>query len=73
MKFAGATATAASAASRKLQSLVAAALTSGAAGYKLQLSVMLSGVRGVGKMSAIDTVANQLGVHVLEVGHYVRC
>lgn len=66
----GVTAAAPTAASRRLQSLVSAALTSGAAGYKLQLSVMLSGVRGIGKMSAVDTAADQLGVHVLEVNCY---
>ena len=53
--------------SQKLVSLVSAALTPNAVEYKLQLSVLLKGARGAGKMTTIRTVARQLGMHVLEV------
>lgn len=52
---------------KKLRTLLAATLTQGASDYRLQLSVLLQGVRGIGKMSTIRAVAQQLGLHILEV------
>lgn len=54
----------------KLEPLVAAALTPNAVEYKLQLSVVLKGARGSGKMTAIRNVSRQLGMHLLEVTVY---
>lgn len=53
--------------SGKLSELVAAALTSNALTYHLQLSVIVKGSSGVGKMTMIRNVAQQLNLHVLEV------
>lgn len=53
--------------SAKLSELVAAALTSNALTYRLQLSVIIKGSSGVGKMTMIRNVAQQLNLHVLEV------
>ncbi len=55
--------------SQKLLTLTSAALTHGASEYHLQLSVILQGTRGVGKMTAAINVARQLGLHVLEVSN----
>ncbi|THG96832.1 hypothetical protein EW026_g5078 [Hermanssonia centrifuga] len=56
--------------SQKLLTLTSAALTHGASEYHLQLSVILQGTRGVGKMTAAINVARQLGLHVLEINCY---
>ncbi|XP_006458394.1 hypothetical protein AGABI2DRAFT_216898 [Agaricus bisporus var. bisporus H97] len=52
---------------RKLLSLVSACFGDRSGDYQLQLSVLLKGVRGVGKFTTVCWVAQQLGLHVLEV------
>lgn len=51
----------------KLHALVSAAFSLSAAEYRLQLSILLHGARGTGKMTAVTNVAQRLGVHILEV------
>lgn len=55
---------------RKLHALVSAAFSQSASEYRLQLSILLHGARGTGKMTAVTNVAEQLGLHVLEVRVY---
>ena len=55
--------------STKLLQLAEAALTRNAVDFDLQISVVLKGARGTGKMTAITYVAGKLGLHVLEVRH----
>lgn len=54
----------------KLHSLVSAAFSQSASEYRLQLSILLHGARGTGKMTTVTNVAEQLGLHILEVRVY---
>ncbi|KAI0792948.1 P-loop containing nucleoside triphosphate hydrolase protein [Abortiporus biennis] len=53
-----------------LLSLASAAMSRNAIDYHLQLSVLLQGSRGVGKVTTAVAVARQLGIHVYEVNCY---
>ncbi|RPD65775.1 AAA-domain-containing protein [Lentinus tigrinus ALCF2SS1-7] len=54
----------------KLLALSSAALNRRAVDYHLQLSILLQGPRGVGKATIAGWVAQQLGIHLLEVDCY---
>jgi len=54
----------------KVLSLCSAALAQSAANYKLQLSVLLQGARGIGKFTCARWVARYLGMNILEVNCY---
>ncbi|KAI0086687.1 AAA-domain-containing protein [Irpex rosettiformis] len=54
----------------KLLALASAALARNAVDLGLQVSVILKGARGTGKMTAVTHVARELGLHVLEVNCY---
>lgn len=54
----------------KLYDLTSAALRPGAISYNLSLSILLNGARGIGKFTTIAKVAQDLGIHVLEVGDF---
>ncbi|KXN87722.1 Peroxisomal biogenesis factor 6 [Leucoagaricus sp. SymC.cos] len=51
----------------KLLALVSAGFSPQSVNYNLQLSILLKGMRGIGKFSTVCGVAQQLGMHVLEV------
>lgn len=51
----------------KLCALVIASLSPNAVEYRLQVSILLKGARGTGKMSTVRDVARYLGMHLLEV------
>lgn len=51
----------------KLYALSSAAMARRAADYDLHLSILLKGVRGVGKFTVASWVAQRLGIHLLEV------
>ncbi|KII88818.1 hypothetical protein PLICRDRAFT_42057 [Plicaturopsis crispa FD-325 SS-3] len=54
----------------KLLSLCSAALVQRAVDYKLHLSILLKGARGIGKFTVASWVAQRLGMHLLEVNCY---
>ncbi|OCH95204.1 AAA-domain-containing protein [Obba rivulosa] len=54
----------------KLHALISAALSKDAVDYHLQLSMLLQGPKGVGKLTTAKSVARQLGLHLLEVSCY---
>jgi peroxin-6 len=51
----------------KLYKVISAALLKNAAEYRLHLSLLLKGPRGVGKTSTATWVSQSLGVHLLDV------
>lgn len=51
----------------KLHALALAALSKDAIHYRLQLSILLQGPTGVGKLTTARSVARELGLHLLEV------
>ncbi|KAK2467125.1 hypothetical protein APHAL10511_001383 [Amanita phalloides] len=51
----------------KLLKLVQAALTRNAMNYCLNLSILLEGARGIGKFSITRKVAQQVGMHLMEL------
>lgn len=51
----------------QLREILAAALHPAAEGYKLSLSILLKGSRGIGKCTIARWAAQDLGLHVLEV------
>lgn len=51
----------------KLLDLVSAAFLPNAVQYNLRLSVLLKGARGIGKQTTARWVAQEAGVHVIEV------
>lgn len=51
----------------KLLALVSASLVHRSVDYNLQLTILLKGVRGIGKFSIASWVAQQVGMHILEV------
>ena len=53
----------------KLHALASAALNRRAVDYHLQLSILLKGARGIGKVTVAGWVAQRLGIHLLEVCH----
>ena len=55
----------------KLLALASAALNRRAVEYHLQLSILLKGARGVGKATVAGWVAQQLGIHLLEVSTWL--
>ena len=55
----------------KLLPLCSAALARNAVEFELQISIILKGARGTGKMTAASQVARKLGLHLLEVHHDV--
>ncbi|EMD34491.1 hypothetical protein CERSUDRAFT_97749 [Gelatoporia subvermispora B] len=54
----------------KLLDLIAAALTKDAVNYNLQLSILLQGPKGVGKLTTAKMVVRELGLHLLEISCY---
>lgn len=52
---------------KKLLALASAALTRNAVDFDLQMSVILKGARGTGKMTAASRIARTLGLHLFEV------
>lgn len=52
-----------------LRDLASASLSRNAAEYHLQLTVLLQGPRGIGKTTVAMQVANETGLHFLEVEH----
>ncbi|KAG8988842.1 peroxisomal assembly protein [Tulasnella sp. JGI-2019a] len=54
----------------KLYEIVSTCLLPSAADYALHISVLLKGVRGIGKRTVVQWVAEQLGVHVFEINSY---
>lgn len=55
---------------KKLHAVASAALAKNAVEYNLDLSVLLKGARGIGKLTVTRWVAHQLGMHVMEVRIY---
>lgn len=51
----------------QLRDLLVATLHPSALGYKLSVTVLLSGAKGVGKRTVVRWAAQDLGMHVLEV------
>lgn len=51
----------------KLTGILTAALRPAAADYRLDLSILLHGQRGIGKVTVTRQAARKLGLHVLEV------
>jgi len=55
----------------RLRDLAEAAMLSAAVEYGLQLSVLLKGARGIGKVTSATWVARDLGVHLFVVRSFV--
>lgn len=55
----------------KLYDLTAAVLRPGVINYDLNLTILLKGARGIGKFTAISNVAQDLGIHMLEVRRHL--
>jgi peroxin-6 len=56
----------------KLIAISSTASTQRGLDYKLDFSVLLKGVRGIGKFTTACWVAQRLGMHLLEVGDGVQ-
>ncbi|KAG8879295.1 peroxisomal assembly protein [Tulasnella sp. 331] len=54
----------------KLYEIVSTCLLPSAADYALHISILLKGARGTGKRTAVQWVAEQLGVHAFEINCY---
>lgn len=51
----------------KLQAIISAGFLRHSVNYNLQLTILLKGMRGIGKFSTVCGVAQSMGMHILEV------